>query len=132
MIGFSVALTGIIVLLAMTSLEVRKIDRQLAEIERLLSVDDETGNGWTRRCSRSGDEKTHMKNMIANATANSVIPAAAMIRKSSFIAGSFMRCSLGGLTAAGSILCARELGYRAGLSLFILPKQSKRALFAAP
>jgi hypothetical protein len=45
MIGFSVALTGIIVLLAMTSLEVRKIDRQLAEIERLLSVDDETGNG---------------------------------------------------------------------------------------
>ena len=45
MIGFSVALTGIIALLAMTSLEVRKIDRQLAEIERLLSVDDETGNG---------------------------------------------------------------------------------------
>jgi hypothetical protein len=37
-------LTGIIVLLAMTGLEVRKIDRQLAEIERLLSVDDETGN----------------------------------------------------------------------------------------
>jgi hypothetical protein len=28
--------------------------------------------------------------MIANATTNSVIPAAAMIRKSSFIAGSFM------------------------------------------
>jgi len=45
MIGFSVALTGIIALLAMTRLEVRKIDRQLAEIERLLSVDDETGNG---------------------------------------------------------------------------------------
>ena len=41
MIGFSVALTGIIVLLAMMGLEVRKIDRQLAEIERLLSVDDE-------------------------------------------------------------------------------------------
>ena len=35
MIGFSVALTGIIVLLAMMGLEVRKIDRQLAEIERL-------------------------------------------------------------------------------------------------
>jgi hypothetical protein len=32
MIGFSVALTGIIALLAMTSLEVRKIDRQLAEM----------------------------------------------------------------------------------------------------
>jgi hypothetical protein len=31
-----------------------------------------------------------MKNMTANATTNSVIPAAAMIRKSSFIAGSFM------------------------------------------
>jgi hypothetical protein len=45
MIGFSVALTGIIVLLAMMGLEVRKIDRQLAEIERLLSVDDETANG---------------------------------------------------------------------------------------
>ena len=45
MIGFSVALTGIIVLLAMIGLEVRKIVRQLAEIERLLSVDDETANG---------------------------------------------------------------------------------------
>ena len=45
MIGFSVALTGIIVLLAMMGLEVRKIDRQLAEVERLLSVDDETANG---------------------------------------------------------------------------------------
>jgi hypothetical protein len=45
MIGFSVALTGIIVLLAMTALEVGKIDRQLAEIERLLCVDDETANG---------------------------------------------------------------------------------------
>ena len=41
---------------------------------------------------------------------------------------SFMRCSLGGLTAAGSILCARELGYRAGLSLFILPKQVVRLM----
>jgi hypothetical protein len=45
MIGFSVALTGIIVLLAMIGLELRKIDRQLAEIERLLSIDDETANG---------------------------------------------------------------------------------------
>ena len=45
MIGFSVALIGIIVLLAMMGLEVRKIDRQLAEVERLFSVDDETANG---------------------------------------------------------------------------------------
>ena len=45
MIGLSVALTSIIVLLAMMGLEVRKIDRRLAEIERLLSVDDETANG---------------------------------------------------------------------------------------
>ena len=39
------ALTAIIVMLAMIGLEVRKIDRQLAEIERLLSADDETANG---------------------------------------------------------------------------------------
>jgi hypothetical protein len=45
LIGFSVALTAIIVMLAMIGLEVRKIDRQLAEIERLLSADDETANG---------------------------------------------------------------------------------------
>jgi hypothetical protein len=45
LIGFSVALTAIIVMLAMIGLEVRKIDRQLAEIERLLSADDEKANG---------------------------------------------------------------------------------------
>jgi hypothetical protein len=39
-------------------------------------------------------EKTHLKNRTANATTNSVTPAAAMIRKSSSLAGSFMRfCS---------------------------------------
>ena len=44
-VGPAVALTAIIVMLAMIGLEVRKIDRQLAEIERLLSADDETANG---------------------------------------------------------------------------------------
>ena len=39
-------------------------------------------------------EKTHLKNRTANATTNSVAPTAAMIRKSSSIAGSFLRfCS---------------------------------------
>lgn len=39
-------------------------------------------------------EKTHLKNRTANATTNSVAPTAAMIRKSSSLAGSFMRfCS---------------------------------------
>ena len=41
MIGFSVALTGIIVLLAMIGLEVRKIDRQLAISVWLLAADAE-------------------------------------------------------------------------------------------
>jgi hypothetical protein len=41
LIGFSVALFGIIVLLVMLGFQMRRIDRKLSEIEELLSADDE-------------------------------------------------------------------------------------------
>lgn len=48
-------------------------------------------------------EKTHLKNRTASATTNSVAPAAAMIRKSSSIAGSFMGAVQGGQNASDDI-----------------------------
>jgi hypothetical protein len=38
-------MSGIIALLTLIGLEVRKINRRLAEIEPLLSADDKTANG---------------------------------------------------------------------------------------
>ena len=40
-----VDLSGIVVMLTLIGLDVRRVDRQLADIERRLSADDKTANG---------------------------------------------------------------------------------------
>ena len=54
-------------------------------------------------------EKTHLKNRTANTTTNSVTPAAATIRRSSSLAGSFMGAVQGGQNASDDI-CSCDLG----------------------